>query len=213
MPIPGQLLSARLRKGALLPQDAIRYAIELGGVISRAHAEGLVHGSISPYSVIVAELGGAVLIRPFDPPAAAFAAYRSPEQVMGEEPDWRSDIYCYGALLYELVNGEPPFTGQGAELDDAILHYAPAPLVSRSALHTAMEGVIAGCLEKDPNRRRAADSRKCGDRIEAGGARQPYAQKPRTVHPSRPRLSSGSGFKASSTPNFAVIRAAARAPD
>ncbi|HUA59169.1 MAG TPA: hypothetical protein VML19_10470, partial [Verrucomicrobiae bacterium] len=79
---------------------------------------------------------------------------RSPEQVRGETPDWRSDIFSFGTLLYEMVTGRRAFTGEGAALDRAILEKPPAALMGKSPIHAAMEGVIAGCIEKDPARRR-----------------------------------------------------------
>jgi Tol biopolymer transport system component len=81
-------------------------------------------------------------------------AYRSPEQVSGEAPGWRCDIFAFGALLYEMVSGRRAFPGEGAALDRAIVELPPAPLLAKSPIHAAMEGVIASCLEKDPARRR-----------------------------------------------------------
>jgi hypothetical protein len=82
------------------------------------------------------------------------AAYRAPEQIRGEEPDVRSDVFAYGAVVYELAGGKRAFSGAGAELNQTILTQSPAPLLAKSAVSAAMEEVIAGCLAKDPAHRR-----------------------------------------------------------
>jgi Tol biopolymer transport system component len=153
-PVSGELLTDKLRKDLLAPEDALRYAIDIGAALSLAHTRGVVHGSVSPHSILIVESGGAVLIKPNSLTAEASAPYRAPEQVRGQEPDWRCDIFAFGAVLYEMVNGAPAFTGQGEQLDRAILESAPPPLVARSPIHTAMEAVISGCLEKDTALRR-----------------------------------------------------------
>jgi Tol biopolymer transport system component len=149
----GELLAERLARGPLAPEEALRYAIEIGAALNRAHTRGMVHGALSPYSVRIDGAGARVLQPPpeFDERAAP---YRSPEQVRGEAPDWRSDVFAYGALLYEMASGQRPFPGEGAQLNDAILEQPPAGLAAKSAIHAAMEGVIAGCIEKDPSCRR-----------------------------------------------------------
>ena len=152
-PLSGQLLSERLAQDSIRPEDALRYAIDIGSALSRAHSRGEVHGAVSPSAIVISG-AGAALVKPSSLLSELALAYRAPEQVLGEAPDWRSDIFSFGALLYELVNGDPAFTGQGAQLDNAILKFAPPPLMPASPIHTAMEGVIAGCLEKDPARRR-----------------------------------------------------------
>lgn len=153
-PLVGILLSDKFRQDLLPPEDALHYAIEIGSALSRAHAKGMVHGAVSPYSIVITEEEGAALAKPTSPSPAMAAAYRSPEQVRGETPDWRSDIFSFGAVLYEMVNGDPAFTGEGEQLNNAILECSPPPLLPRSPIHTAMAGVIAGCMEKDPARRR-----------------------------------------------------------
>jgi Tol biopolymer transport system component len=151
--VGGELLAERLARGPLAPEEALGYAIELGAALNRAHSLGLVHGGLSPYSVRIASTGAQVLppLREYDERSAP---YRSPEQVRGEAPDWRSDVFAYGALLYEMASGRRPFPGEGAELNDAILEQPPALLRARSPILAAMEGVIAGCLQKDPSCRR-----------------------------------------------------------
>jgi Tol biopolymer transport system component len=152
-PVGGELLAERLAQGPLPPEEALRYAIEIGAALNRAHLRGLVHGGLSPFSVRIASTGARIL-----PPLGEYderaAPYRSPEQVRGEAPDWPSDVFAYGALLYEMASGRQAFPGAGAELNDAILERPVAGLMAKSPIHAAMEGVIAGCLEKDPARRR-----------------------------------------------------------
>jgi Tol biopolymer transport system component len=152
-PVGGELLAERLAQGPLPPEEALRYAIEIGAALNRAHLRGLVHGGLSPFSVRIASTGARILppLRAYDERAAP---YRSPEQVRGEAPDWRSDVFAYGALLYEMASGRRAFPGEGAELNNAILEQPVAGLMAKSPVHTAMEGVIAGCLQKDPARRR-----------------------------------------------------------
>ena len=152
-PVGGDLLAERLAQGPLPPEEALRYAIDIGGALHRAHSRGMVHGGLSPFSVLITSTGARVLqpLAEYDDRAAP---YRSPEQVRGEAPDWRSDVFSYGALLYEMASGRRAFPGEGAELNDAILEQPAAGLMAKSPIHAAMEAVIAGCLEKDPSRRR-----------------------------------------------------------
>lgn len=151
-PVDGELLSERLAQGALAPEEALRCAIQIGAALHQVHARGSVHGALSPYCVALTA-GGARILRPTASPEDC-AAFRSPEQLRGEPADARSDIFAYGALLYEIVSGNRAFPGTGTELSQRILTQNPAPLVAHARSHAAMEGVISSCLEKDPARRR-----------------------------------------------------------
>ena len=151
-PIEGELLSERLASGALPAEEALQCALEIGAVLHRAHADGQVHGGLSPQCVVLTETG-ARLSKP-EIPTLASAPYRAPEQVRGGRADWRSDIFSYGALLYEMVSGRRAFPGQGAELDEQITARPTTGLVPDGPVQAAIEGVIAGCLEKEPVRRR-----------------------------------------------------------
>jgi serine/threonine-protein kinase len=73
---------------------------------------------------------------------------------LGGAADCRSDIFAFGALVYEMASGRRAFPGEGAALDRAILERPPAILKGLSPIHAAMEGVVAGCIDKDPARRR-----------------------------------------------------------
>ncbi len=149
--VEGELLADKMSAGPLAPDAALQYALDIGKALATAHSRSLVHGSVSPHHILVG-VDGARLLAPGA--GDAVARYRAPEQVRGETPDSRSDIFAFGVLLYEMAAGRHAFTGQGADLDDAILNQHPPSLKGTSRIHVAMEGVIAGCLEKDPFKRR-----------------------------------------------------------
>jgi Tol biopolymer transport system component len=152
-PVEGQLLADRLAAGPLSAEEALQYAIEIGGSLNKAHSRGMVHGCLSPRSVVLTS-AGAVVLAPPTHPGTATAAYRAPEQVRGEQPDTRSDVFAFGALLYEMAAGTPAFLGEGQQLSHSILHDPAPTLTLRSPIYDAMAGVIAGCLEKSPGSRR-----------------------------------------------------------
>jgi Tol biopolymer transport system component len=151
--VEGQLLSDRMSAAPLTPEEVARYALQVGQVLVNAHGRGRVHGRLSPEHVLIAP-DGVHLVDPAIGPGPSAPRYRSPEQVRGEEADWRSDIFSFGVLLYEMAGGQRAFSGQDAELEDAILHQTPPALGTKSPTLAAMEGVIAGCLEKELVKRR-----------------------------------------------------------
>lgn len=152
-PIEGKRLSGRLAAGALSPEEALRISLEVGAALHRLHASGNVHGRVSPAAVFLGS-SGARLLQPRSVNRELADPYRAPEQVGGSPADSRSDIFSYGALLYELVSGRRPFPGTGAEMDHAIVHRPAVALSAETPIHAAMERVIAGCMKKDPAARR-----------------------------------------------------------
>jgi Tol biopolymer transport system component len=150
--VSGELLSERLARGFVPQEEALRYAIEIGAALQKAHSRGLVHGALSPLCIALTA-GGARILHA-TPSPEEIAAYRAPEQIRGEEPDERSDIFAYGALLYEIASGKRAFPRASAGLDQTILTESPGPLPDQSPMLAAIEAVIAGCLEKDPAHRR-----------------------------------------------------------
>lgn len=148
--ISGELLSERLARLPLSPDDVIRYALEIGGTLHKIHSRGLVHGSLCPASIVLTQDGARIL-----EPGSRIEdriAYRAPELIRGDEPDVRSDVFAYGAVVYEMVTGHAAFSGVGAELSQNILGRTPAPLPDGSS--APLREVIFGCLEKDPAHRR-----------------------------------------------------------
>src|SRR5580658_3636245 len=97
-PLSGELLADRLHCDVLPAEDALRYAIDIGAALTRAHSRGEIHGAVSPFSIVITE-SRAALAKPGDQDSESAAAYRAPEQVAGQAPDWRSDIFAFGALL------------------------------------------------------------------------------------------------------------------
>jgi len=197
-PLAGELLAGKMAEGTISPDDALQYGIEIGSILNRAHSRGLVHGSLSPYTVAIASTGIHILTPPPAPDERG-APYRSPEQVRGEDPDWRSDIFAFGAMLYEMAGGHRAFAGEGAELDRAILEEPPASLMQQAPACLAMEGVIAGCLEKDPTARRQRIQNAVIELKFAGrGLRRLPVRDLQTLRP--PRLGSGVESGSSSRP-------------
>jgi Tol biopolymer transport system component len=150
--VEAELLSGRLARGPVPAADALRYAIEIGAALHKIHSTGLAHGALSPDRIALAA-GGARILEGTQS-SEDHAPYRAPEQLRGEEPDARSDVFAYGALVYEIACGYRAFPGTGAELNHNILTRPTGSLPARSAISAALDRVIAGCLEKDPARRR-----------------------------------------------------------
>ncbi len=150
--VGGELLSARLADGPLSAEEALRLAVEIGVALHRVHTNGQVHGQLSPFCIALTE-GGASILKPTASPEDS-AAYRAPEQIRGGAPDVRGDVFSFGALIYEVASGKRAFAGTGTELAERILNQAPEPLDGQSPVYRALEKVIAGCIEKDPSRRR-----------------------------------------------------------
>ena len=152
-PVHGELLTDRLTGGPLSPEEARRIALGIGHALAGAHAVNKVHGCLCPATIVLS--GDRVhLLLPQAADRQAALPYRAPEQVRGGQADWRSDIFAFGAILYELAAGRRAFPGAGAELNEAILTRPPEALTAKTSIAAGMEGVIAGCLEKDPARRR-----------------------------------------------------------
>jgi len=160
----GEPLDAVIACGALPIDRAVDIAMKVASGLSSAHGKGIVHRDIKPANIIVTDEGGVKVV---DFGLAKFtgqtavtregsmlgtAAYMSPEQVHGGEVDHRIDIWSLGAVLYEMVAGVRPFSGDHeAAVIYHILNEEPAPVVSlRGDTPEALAAIIHRALAKDP---------------------------------------------------------------
>jgi hypothetical protein len=162
--LQGESLDARLaRAGPLAPADAVRIVAAAADALEVAHRGGIVHRDVKPGNVFVTT-GGDVKLLDFGIASAAgetaltggdllgTAAYLAPERVLGHDATPAADIYALGVLLYELLAGRPPFTGEsGPALAMAQVHARPAPLGAVAPqVPPALAAACASALAKDP---------------------------------------------------------------
>jgi two-component system LytT family response regulator len=192
--VRGRPLAALLAGAPMEPARALDLAIEVAEGLAEAHARGVVHRDLKPKNVMLTESGHAKIIDfglakllrprpPFesgaDTPAwgdtdpgriLGTAAYMSPEQVRGAEVDARSDLFAFGALVYEMLAGEPAFRREtGVETLHAVLK-EPAPRLRAEGLGAAapvLQRVLDRCLAKAPADRYASASDLLADLREA----------------------------------------------
>jgi serine/threonine protein kinase/Tfp pilus assembly protein PilF len=173
--IEGETLAARIKRQLPELREALAIVAQVADALNEAHARGIIHRDIKPENIMlttrgqvkVLDFGLAKVLR--DPGTAQPDAetgtllsmpgmvmgtvpYMSPEQVRGEDLDCRSDIFSFGAVLYELLSGRRPFEAKStAEVISAILTTDPLP-IKRSSLG-AEERLMRKCLEKDAAQR------------------------------------------------------------
>ena len=206
--VPGVSLDARLRSGALPEKEIVHLGFQLAQGLSAAHAAGVLHRDLKPANLRVTsdgrlkilDFGLATLSRDAalslsttltmaTAPTGIVGTlpYMSPEQLLGEELDHRSDIYSAGVVLFELATQQLPFSDSLVpKLTNAILHQAPpAPGALASKLSTEFDRIVLKCLEKDPELRYQSAKELATDlrRLEAGSsgvtAAAPLRKRPR----------------------------------
>jgi serine/threonine protein kinase/tetratricopeptide (TPR) repeat protein len=145
--VAGESLRDRLTREVQLPiEEAVRITCEVADGLAYAHAQGVIHRDIKPENILLS--GGHALVADFGIAravgeagaeqltetgmAVGTAAYMSPEQASGERHlDGRSDVYSLGCVLYEMLAGEPPYTGPTARIIVAKRYTDPVPSVRR----------------------------------------------------------------------------------
>lgn len=166
--IEGESLRRRLDKEQQLPvSDAVRIATEVASALDYAHRHGVIHRDIKPENILLQD--GSAVVADFGIALAVTEAggtrltetgltlgtptYMSPEQAMGERViTARSDIYSLGAVCYELLSGEPPFTGRTKQAVVArVMTEEPRPLTSqRRSVPPHVAAAVCHALEKIP---------------------------------------------------------------
>ncbi len=183
--LEGETLADRLGKGPLPAEQLLRYGIEIADALDKAHRQGIVHRDLKPGNVMLTKSGVKLLdfgLAKFQMSAreAAISSasrlateaqvsqpltergtvlgtfqYMAPEQLEGREADARSDIFAFGAVLYEMATGNKAFSGKSqASLIGSILRDDPPPISEIAPMTPpALNRVLRTCLAKDPEDR------------------------------------------------------------
>lgn len=174
--LEGETLRDRLRSGALSSRKAIEYSLQVARGLAAAHDKGIVHRDLKPENLFITEddrvkildFGLAKLTRPQETASSGDAptmqvatdagmvmgtvGYMSPEQVRGKSADTRSDLFSFGAILYEMLSGKKAFHAETpADTMSAILKEDPQELTETNrTVPPGLERIVRHCLEKSP---------------------------------------------------------------
>ena len=175
--VDGQTLDRMIPASGMRVSEVLRIGTQIADACARAHASGVIHRDLKPSNVIVQpdgrvrvlDFGIAKLMAPADAAGGTMAdatgtspgvvlgtaAYMSPEQAEGRGVDARSDIFSFGAMLYEMCTGQRPFKGDSpVAVMAAVLQQEPSPLAAlRPDLPSELVRLVTRCLRKDPARR------------------------------------------------------------
>ena len=180
--VEGDTLQQRLEKGRLPLDQALEYAIQIADALDKAHRQGVVHRDLKPGNIMITKSGTKLLDfglaklkgdagqvsplsqMPTQDPSAPLTAegtiigtlqYMAPEQLEGKEADARTDIFAFGAVVYEMVTGKKAFEGPTqASLIGSIMQSEPRSMSELVELTPrSLDRLIARCMTKDPDER------------------------------------------------------------
>ena len=167
--VEGETLKSRLQRERLPFEEVQLLGIQIAQGLHAVHSKGIVHRDIKPDNLLLTSDGGVKILdfgiaRRGDSAVTQTGvmigtlAYMSPEQVLGEHVDNRSDLWSFGVVLYEMLSRELPFRrGREAAVLYEILNQEPAPIEThRPDVPANLRAVIAQLLQKDPNKRPAS---------------------------------------------------------
>lgn len=178
--LEGESLAERIAKGPLPIDQVLKFGAQIADALDRAHKQGIIHRDLKPANVMITKAGAKLLdfglarssaetspvrgltemptqARPLTQEGTILGTfqYMAPEQLEGLEADARTDIFSFGALLYEMATGRRAFAATSrTSLIAAIVSSQPAPLSTVAPMTPpALDHVVRKCLEKDPDDR------------------------------------------------------------
>ncbi len=178
----GETLAARLERGALPIDLLLRTGIEIADGLDRAHRSGIVHRDLKPGNIMLTKSGAKLMdfglargaVAAGGPTGAALSQtptvsqpltaegtivgtfqYMAPEQLEGKEADARTDLFAFGAVLYEMATGRKAFEGKSqASLISAIMSFEPPTITTVAPMSPpALERLVRACIAKEPDER------------------------------------------------------------
>ncbi|HTZ99550.1 MAG TPA: serine/threonine-protein kinase, partial [Candidatus Aquilonibacter sp.] len=179
--LEGETLASRLLKGSLPFEQMLAYAIQIADALEKAHRKGVTHRDLKPGNIMLTKSGAKLLdfglaklkqaaspagvplsqLPTIQDPITAQGAivgtlqYMAPEQLEGKETDARTDIFAFGAVVYEMATGKRAFDGKSnASTIAKILEVDPPPISSLQPMTPAtLDRLVNACLAKDPDNR------------------------------------------------------------
>ncbi|QBJ96546.1 Stk1 family PASTA domain-containing Ser/Thr kinase [Rhodococcus sp. ABRD24] len=218
-------------EGPLAPRRAMEIIADVCAALDFSHRNGIVHRDIKPANIMINRAGAVKVMdfgiaraisdssSPMTQTAAVIgtAQYLSPEQARGEQVDARSDVYSLGCVLYEILTGRPPFTGDSpvAVAYQHVREDPQQPSLVNPAVPRALDSVILKAMSKNPANRYQSAAEMRSDLVRVLGGQRPSApmvmtDEDRTTFLGAVEADSGNGYRA--TPTVEPTRVPAATP-